>query len=70
VPRELIEDRLGDGRNVAVQFSHAPDGVLVRETFEAESENEPDLQRQGWQAILDNFAMSKRRQPHGDDVGV
>jgi hypothetical protein len=24
-------------------------------TFDAEDENPPDLQRQGWQAILDNF---------------
>jgi hypothetical protein len=27
----------------------------VVETFEAESENSVELQRQGWQAILDNF---------------
>jgi uncharacterized protein YndB with AHSA1/START domain len=56
VPRKLIEYRLGDGRNVEVQFSHAAAGVLVKETFEAESENEPEVQRQGWQAILDRFA--------------
>jgi uncharacterized protein YndB with AHSA1/START domain len=56
VPQNLIEYRLGDGRNVKVQFTHAADGVLVRETFEAESENEPEVQRQGWQAILDKFA--------------
>jgi uncharacterized protein YndB with AHSA1/START domain len=47
VPQKLIEYRLGDGRNVKVQFTHAADGVLVRETFEAESENEPEVQRQG-----------------------
>jgi hypothetical protein len=29
--------------------------VLVKETFDAETENTPELQRQGWQAILDNF---------------
>ncbi len=56
VPQELIESRLGDGRNVEVQYTRVADGVLVRETFEAESENEPEVQRQGWQAILDKFA--------------
>lgn len=55
VPKELIEYRLEDGRNVEVQFTGAADGVLVRETFEAESENQPEVQRKGWQAILDNF---------------
>jgi hypothetical protein len=29
--------------------------VHVSETFDPESENTPELQRQGWQAILDNF---------------
>jgi uncharacterized protein YndB with AHSA1/START domain len=56
VPQELIEYRLGDGRNVKVQFTHAAGGVLIGETFEVESENEPEVQRQGWQAILDKFA--------------
>lgn len=56
VPHKLIEYKLGDGRNVEVQFSHGVLGVLVRETFETESENEPEFQRQGWQAILDKFA--------------
>jgi hypothetical protein len=30
--------------------------VRVREVFDAESSNPIELQRQGWQAILDNFA--------------
>jgi hypothetical protein len=29
--------------------------VVVKETFDAESENPAEMQRQGWQAILDNF---------------
>lgn len=55
-PQELIEYTMEDGREVSVQFSKVADGVLVRETFDPESENEPEMQRQGWQAILDNFA--------------
>ena len=56
VPRKLIEYRMDDGRQVAVEFSEQPGRVLVRETFDAETQNAPEMQRQGWQAILDNFA--------------
>jgi uncharacterized protein YndB with AHSA1/START domain len=60
-PHRVIEYRMEDGREVRVQFSEAADGVLVRERFEAETENDPELQRQGWQAILDNFAKHVER---------
>ena len=56
VPQQVIEYRLGDGREVKVQFSQVADRVRVRETFEPETENDPEVQRDGWQAILDNFA--------------
>jgi uncharacterized protein YndB with AHSA1/START domain len=56
VPHELIAFRMEDGRDVSVVFTKAADGVLVKETFEAETENDPEIQHQGWQAILDNFA--------------
>lgn len=55
VPHELIEYRLGDGREVTIQFAELDEGVLVRETFDAESQHPAEIQRQGWQAILDNF---------------
>lgn len=56
VPRKLIEYRMDDGRQVKVEFREDAGKVLVRETFDAETENPEELQRQGWQAILDNFA--------------
>ncbi len=56
VAQKTIEYRLGDGRDVKVEFTGGADGVFVRETFEAESQNDRELQRRGWQAILDNFA--------------
>ena len=55
VPKKAIEYRMSDGREVKVEFVEDPGGVLVKETFDAETENTPELQRQGWQAILDNF---------------
>ena len=55
VPGRAIEYRMSDGREVTVEFAEAPGGVRVRETFDAEDEFPPEFQRQGWQAILDNF---------------
>ncbi len=55
VPNELIEYSFGD-RNGTVEFNTGANGVAVRVTFDAELENPVEQQRQGWQAILDNFA--------------
>jgi uncharacterized protein YndB with AHSA1/START domain len=55
VPRKVIEYEISDGREVKVEFIERPGGVLVKETFDAETQNAPELQRTGWQAILDNF---------------
>ena len=55
VEHQLIEYAFGD-RTASVTFSQKPAGVLVSVEFEAEEENEPEMQRQGWQAILENFA--------------
>ena len=55
VPNELIEYKFGD-RKGTVQFVTNANSVLIRVTFDAETENPIELQRQGWQAILNNFA--------------
>ena len=51
----LIEYDMDDGRHVGVRFREGPGGVRVIETFEPEDQNTHELQRAGWQAILDNF---------------
>ena len=51
----LIEYDMDDSRHVKVEFAETPDGIKVTETFDPENENTEELQRQGWQAILDNF---------------
>jgi len=51
----LIQFELDDGRPVTVEFSEGANGVRVVESFEAESENPAELQKQGWQSILNNF---------------
>ena len=55
-PPGLLEFRLGDGREVRVEFTAEAGGVRVRETFDAETVHDVELQRRGWQAILDSFA--------------
>lgn len=52
--RRLAYD-MGD-RVAEIDFLPQDDGVLVRVTFDAEDQNPAEMQRQGWQAILDNFA--------------
>lgn len=54
VPQERIEYLFGD-RTASIAFTETPAGVHVRVDFEAETEHPVDMQREGWQAILDNF---------------
>jgi uncharacterized protein YndB with AHSA1/START domain len=61
VPNKTIAYRMSDGREVIVEFAERAGGVHVSETFDPESENTPELQRQGWQAILDNFKRHVER---------
>jgi uncharacterized protein YndB with AHSA1/START domain len=52
---KLIEYTLGDDRKVVVNFERRGDETNVVETFDAENENPVDMQRDGWQAIMNNF---------------
>jgi uncharacterized protein YndB with AHSA1/START domain len=54
-PNEYIEYTIGDGRKVQVTFTKQGNAIKVVETFEAENTHPIELQRGGWQAILDNF---------------
>ena len=52
---ELIEYTLGDGRKVIINFTVIGNETKVVETFEAENVNSIQMQKDGWQAILNNF---------------
>jgi uncharacterized protein YndB with AHSA1/START domain len=54
VPNECLGYAFGD-RNAKVDFINGAEGVTVRVTFDAESQHPLEQQRQGWQAILNNF---------------
>ncbi len=58
---KLIEIILGDGRVMTVCFEELSDGTKVTESFEPESENSLELQKMGWQSILDNFKKYAER---------
>ena len=55
VENKAIKYTLGDGRKVEVLFAAEDDSTKITETFEAEGTNPVEMQRGGWQAILDNF---------------
>lgn len=55
VPHQTIEYAMSDGREVQVEFTERAGGVDIRTTFDAETENPPEMQREGWQAIQDSF---------------
>lgn len=52
---EHVSITIGDGRKWTVDFTPQGNNTLVTEAFEAESTNPVEMQRGGWQAILDNF---------------
>lgn len=54
-PNEMIEYDIDDCRHVKVEFKNMPDGVRISETFDPDNEYPQEMQRSGWQAILDNF---------------
>jgi uncharacterized protein YndB with AHSA1/START domain len=53
---------LGDGRKVKTVFKSAGRETEITETFDAEGTNSAEMQRTGWQAILDNFRKYAERQ--------
>ena len=55
VPHECIEYVFGD-RSAPVQFVTSANDVLVRVSFDPETQHPLEMQREGWQAILNNFA--------------
>lgn len=62
IPHELIEYSFGE-RVALVEFVPGPQGTTVRVSFDAETVHSAEQQRQGWQAILDNFARHVKALP-------
>ena len=65
---EIIENQriaytIADGRKVVISFLSSGQITGISETFEAENLHPAEMQRAGWQAILDNF--KKYVETHG-----
>jgi uncharacterized protein YndB with AHSA1/START domain len=52
---ELIAYKMEDDRQVKINFTSEGDETKITESFETEDINAIDLQRKGWQSLLNNF---------------
>lgn len=66
LPLERIDYAFGD-RTAHITFATVTDGVEVTVAFDAETSHSEQQQRDGWQAILDNF---KRHVEAGQRTGA
>lgn len=55
ITHKLISYKLEDDRKVNISFEENNGQTTLTEGFDAEDENSAEMQRQGWQAILNNF---------------
>lgn len=61
ITHELIAYTLDDGRKVTVNFSAGNNQTSISVSFEPEDMNSLELQKFGWQSILDNFRLYAER---------
>lgn len=54
---KLISYVMEDGRKCKTTFTANGNETEITTSFDAETENSEELQRSGWQAILNNFKM-------------
>lgn len=54
-PNEFLSYVMGDGREAEIVFEDKGKTTGVTVTFDAEQMNSEEMQREGWQSILDNF---------------
>ncbi|WP_421894558.1 SRPBCC family protein [Marinoscillum sp.] len=52
---QQMDYTLDDGRKVQITFAVQGSETTITQTFEPEAENPIEMQREGWQAILNNF---------------
>ncbi|MCC5916409.1 MAG: SRPBCC family protein [Cryomorphaceae bacterium] len=57
IHEEKLLFTLTDGRKIEVEFTKYEDGTNVVITFDAETQNPIEMQRNGWNTILNNFKV-------------
>ncbi len=55
IPEKRIVYTMEDGRMAEIDFKEQHGETEIVTSFDPETENPVDMQRDGWQAILDNF---------------
>jgi uncharacterized protein YndB with AHSA1/START domain len=55
IHHQYIKYTMEDGRQVETTFKVENNSVLITSIFDAEEINSADIQKSGWQAILNNF---------------
>lgn len=56
IENQLIKYHFEDGRNIEIILEKLSDNeTKITENFDPENQNPLEFQREGWQAILDNF---------------
>lgn len=54
-PQKKLVFTMPDGRKVSTQFEAVGDATKITTVFDAEKENPIEMQKDGWQSILNNF---------------
>jgi len=54
-PHKKIAYGMSDGRKVDISFEANGNQTTIHQTFDAETQNPVEMQRGGWQSIMDNF---------------
>ena len=55
IDNEKIAYTMGDGRQAITTFENLGGQTKITTVFDAENENPVEMQKGGWQAIMDNF---------------
>lgn len=55
IDQKKIVYTMSDGRQAATDFEQVGDKIKVTTIFDAENQNPVEMQKNGWQAILNNF---------------
>lgn len=63
IPLQKISYKMTDDRKVDMSFHEENGYTLILIDFEAEEMNPIDMQKEGWQAILNNFKVFVEQQP-------
>lgn len=55
IPQKKLTYTMTDGRKVTTTFEQNGDATIVTTVFVAETQNPIEMQKSGWQSILNNF---------------